>query len=168
MGCSGTMTRGEDLSFLGSYHIAGRGCNCGAASVFPLFTNQIMFMDCLLLSKAQTFHIHILLPPGDRGGAGRWNIEDASQKLQTSYSTCVGDTPVYAMVLKLPCTHLPSMSLLPQCGTFTCPSTSSKPRGQDPSISAPCSAEPTVSSLPLLSLACSLWVPKENNVLAPS
>lgn len=110
MGCSGTMTRGEDLSFLGSYHIAGRGCNCGAASVFPLFTNQIMFMDCLLLSTAQTFHIHILLPLGDRGGAGRWNIEDASQKLQTSYSTCVGDTPVYAMVLKLPCTHLPCLS----------------------------------------------------------
>lgn len=125
----------------------------------------MMFIDCLLLSKTQTFHIHILLLSGDQwswetghGGC----IPKTPNKLK---HLCVGDisngfeAPLHPLSLA----HLPSMSLFLQCGTFTCPSTSGKPRGQDPSTSAPCPVEPTVPSLPLLPLPCSLWVLRENN-----
>lgn len=79
----------------------------------PLFTDQITFIDCLLLSKAQTFHIHILLLPGGRWG---WEAEDRRCIPETPNKLkhlCVGDTPVLAMVLKLPCTHFPLPILLP-------------------------------------------------------
>lgn len=78
-----------------------------------------MFIDCLLLSQAQTFHIHTLLLSGDWWG---WNtghggcIPETPNKIK---HLCVGDTPVLAMVLKLSCTHFPLPILLP------CPSSCS-------------------------------------------
>lgn len=51
-------------------------------------------MDCLLLSKAQTFHIHILLFLGDQWD---WEMEHRGCIPETPNKLkplCVGDTPV--------------------------------------------------------------------------
>lgn len=70
-----------------------------------------MFIDCLLLSKAQTFHI--LLLSGDKCGSETGHRECIPETPNRLKHLCVGDTPVLAMVLKLPCTHFPLPIFLP-------------------------------------------------------
>lgn len=53
-----------------------------------------MFIDCPLLSKAQTFHIHVLLFSGDQWGwetGHRGCIPETPKKL----NTCVWETHQY-------------------------------------------------------------------------
>lgn len=81
-----------------------------------------MFIDCLLLSKAQTFHI--LLLSGDKCGSETGHRECIPETPNRLKHLCAGDTPVLATVLKLPCTHFPSPIFLlcpPSCSVVHSP-----------------------------------------------